>query len=132
MTPAIAPKRSSWNAIRNPVAEPFGLRKIVSPDGRDGSITRSNTAGPFCLIGNGVVSIAAVPGLVVRVRDGSLWITQTGDSADHVVRAGERFVAERAGRLVVSAFGHSEVELQWPTREQERPRAAYAPVAAAA
>ena len=132
MTPAIAAKRSFWNAFPSPVAQPFGLRKIASPAGRDGSITRLNTAGPFCLIGDGVVSIAAVPGLVVRVRDGSLWITQSGDSADHFARTGERFVADRAGRMVVSALDHSEVELHWPTREQERLLAAYAPVAAAA
>jgi hypothetical protein len=78
------------------------------------------------------VSIAAVPGLVIRVRKGTLWVTQAHDSEDHVVDAGGRFVADRDGRIVISAFDRGEVELVWPTREQERARPVRAPLAAAA
>ncbi len=129
MNPAIAANQSDWTAFLNPDAETLGPRQAVSPDG--GTITRSNTTGHFCLIGNGDVSIAAVPGLVIRAREGLLWIARAGDSVEHIVRGGERFVADRAGRLVVTAIKRSEVELQWPT-QQERPRTAYVPLAAAA
>jgi len=130
MNPAIAANQSDWTAFLNPDAETLGPRPAVSPD--VGTITQSNTTGNFCLIGNGDVSIAAVPGLVIRAREGLLWIARAGDSVEHIVRGGERFVADRAGRLVVTAIKRSEVELQWPTRQQEHPRAAYVPLAAAA
>jgi len=132
MNPAITANQSDWSAFLNPDAGALALRKMGFPRARGASITRSNTAGRFCLIGNGHVSIAALPGLVVRVREGSLWITQEGDSEDHLVRAGERFVADRTGRLVVSAFERGEVELQWPSRQRESVWAANEPLAAAA
>jgi hypothetical protein len=132
MNPDIAVNQSDWSAFLNPDAALPTPRRIAFPRIQSGPITRTNTSGRFCLIGNGHVSIAAVPGLVVRVREGALWITQAGDADDHLVRAGERFVADRSGRLVISAFARGEVELEWPTREQERARPVHAPLAAAA
>jgi Protein of unknown function (DUF2917) len=132
MSSLFADNQSDWSAFLNPDAKPLGPRKIGFPRFQSGPITRTHTGGRFCLIGNGHVSIAAVPGLVIRARQGTLWITQARDAEDHVIHAGERFVADRAGRLVLSAFERGEVELQWPTREQERARPVQARLAAAA
>ncbi len=41
----------------------------------------------------------------VRVLQGRVWVTQAGDGGDYVLAAGERFVASRAGRVVVEALG---------------------------
>jgi len=120
MNTAIAANQSDWSAFLNPDAPPVNSHKIAFPRIQNGPITRSNSGGRFSLLGNGHTSIAAVRGLVVRVRKGTLWITQARDTFDHIVRAGETFVADRTGRLVISAFERGEVELEWPTREPER------------
>jgi Protein of unknown function (DUF2917) len=132
MNPAITANQSDWSAFLNPDAAPVGPRRVAYPRIQNGPITRANTGGRFSLLGNGHVSIAATPGLVIHVRRGTLWITQPHDADDHVVHAGERFVADRAGRLVISAFARGEVELEWPSHRRERAEAAYPPVAAAA
>jgi len=132
MSAIFAANQSDWSAFLNPDAAPIGPRQVAFPRLQGGSLTRANSNGRFCLIGNGHVSIAAVPGLAIRVRKGTLWITQSRDAEDHVVHAGERFVADRAGKIVVSAFERGEVELEWPTRAQQPSRAMHAPLAAAA
>ncbi len=130
MHPTNVANQSDWSAFLNPDAESLEPRKTALPRIQNGPITRANSDGRFSLLANGHASIAAIRGLVVHVRMGTLWITQARDPFDHVVRAGESFVADRTGRLVISAFDRGEVELQWPSRE--RNVAANAPVAAAA
>ena len=132
MNPAIAANQSDWSAFLNPDAAPLGQRKIAFPRLQHGPINRTSTGGRFCLLGNGHVSVAATRGLVIHVRRGTLWITQARDVDDYVVRAGEMFVADRSGRLVISAFERAEVEVEWPSRDQERTGTAYEPIAAAA
>ncbi|MGB8433821.1 MAG: DUF2917 domain-containing protein [Burkholderiales bacterium] len=124
--------QSDWSAFLNPDAAPVGPRKIAFPRLLNGPITRSNVGGRFSLLGNGYVSIAAVRGLVIRVRKGVLWITQGNDTIDHVVRAGEHFVADRTSLLIISAFERGEVEVEWPSRARGTRIVAYARVAAAA
>lgn len=46
----------------------------------------------------------ARPGERVEVRDGRVWITQTGDARDHVLEAGETFLPSRRGLVVVQAL----------------------------
>ena len=43
-------------------------------------------------------------GTRVRSVRGTLWITQQGDSEDHIVRAGEDFLVSRDGTTLVSAL----------------------------
>jgi Protein of unknown function (DUF2917) len=132
MNPDIAANQSDWSAFLNPDAASPAPRGIAFPRLKSGPITRTNADGRFSLLGNGHVSIASTPGLVIHVRRGTLWITQSRDADDHVVRAGERFVADRRGRLVISAFERGEVELEWPARKGEHAETAYEPAAAAA
>ena len=49
--------------------------------------------------------IDSAAGLRLRVIEGTLWLTQSGDSADHILTAGEIFTSTRAGRIVVESLG---------------------------
>ncbi len=42
-------------------------------------------------------------GTSIACRDGRCWITQEGDSRDHILRTGESFTIKAAGRLIVTA-----------------------------
>lgn len=43
-------------------------------------------------------------GVAIDLRQGKLWITQTGDPTDHVLTAGESYRATGGGMLVVEAL----------------------------
>lgn len=40
----------------------------------------------------------------VRCEGGLVWLTQSGDATDYLLRAGESFTAQRRGRVVVQAL----------------------------
>ncbi|MEN6466102.1 MAG: DUF2917 domain-containing protein [Syntrophaceae bacterium] len=48
-------------------------------------------------------------GTVICCRAGVLWLTQQGDPADHLIRAGEDFAVSRRGLVLISALAESEV-----------------------
>ncbi|MGP0093135.1 MAG: DUF2917 domain-containing protein [Xanthobacteraceae bacterium] len=57
-----------------------------------------------------VLNIRDGRGLTVRCLAGWLWITQYGDSDDHVLEAGECFVLDRPGlALVIAPSGPATV-----------------------
>jgi hypothetical protein len=45
-----------------------------------------------------------VAGRVISCRKGVLWLTQTGNPGDHLVRAGESFPIDRRGLVLISAL----------------------------
>jgi DUF2917 family protein len=47
----------------------------------------------------------------ISAVEGELLVTLEGDPADHILGPGERFVAQRRGRLVVAALGPSRVRV---------------------
>lgn len=98
----------------------------------DTSLDEARIAGRLSLIGRRPLSIAAVPGLVVHVRTGSLWATQHREERDHLVGAGERFVVDRPGPLVVSGLGNTELQIEWPLRGVGRLSPGLEPTASAA
>ena len=51
-----------------------------------------------------IVRLNDAAGSVIRVREGLLWITQDGESADHLLPAGTSFRIERRGLTLVSAL----------------------------
>jgi hypothetical protein len=55
------------------------------------------------------VSLSDVRGAMLRVRRGTVWLTQEHDRADVVLRAGDNWVVERDGRTVVEAQSPSLV-----------------------
>jgi hypothetical protein len=50
-------------------------------------------------------------GTLVRVRSGSVWITQEGDTRDRFVPAGGRFLIDSDGVTLVSALSRSTISL---------------------
>ena len=48
-----------------------------------------------------------VAGTVISCRKGVLWLTQTGNPGDHLIRAGEAFSIERPGAVLISALEES-------------------------
>ena len=43
-------------------------------------------------------------GTVIRILDGTLWITEEGDPEDYLLSPGETFVSTRGGRVVVESL----------------------------
>lgn len=43
-------------------------------------------------------------GMEIRVREGSLWLTQERDAQDHVIRTGGSFRIDRRGTVVLTAL----------------------------
>jgi len=133
MTIAIPASKADWASFFSlDDTAPRASRATAFPRAQHTPLDRSLTGGRFSLIGNGAVTIATVPGLAVQARSGMLWITQEGDQDDHLAAAGERFVADRYGSLVISAFARSELELEWPARDHDRLSPGLEPVAVAA
>jgi hypothetical protein len=58
---------------------------------------------PFELGRYGALPLTDAYGARVRSLRGTLWITQEGDSADHLVGAGEDFTVNRDGMTLVTA-----------------------------
>ena len=42
-------------------------------------------------------------GLRIVCREGRLWLTQAGDSRDHILRAGDSFTVSASGQLIITA-----------------------------
>ena len=57
-------------------------------------------------------------GHAIRCLSGTLWVTQEGDGRDHVLAAGDEFVIESTGVIVVQAFTPALVEFG-PHQPQE-------------
>ena len=55
-------------------------------------------------------------GVEIVCLEGSVWVTQTGDSEDHVVRAGGSFVSWKRGKVVVQAMGSAGLAIWEPAR----------------
>lgn len=46
-------------------------------------------------------------GVRIEVQSGDVWVTQTGDTIDHVLHRSQSFVVERPGLVVVQALEDS-------------------------
>lgn len=55
--------------------------------------------------------LARTRGTRIACTDGSLWITQQDDLRDIVLRAGESFVVDRDGKVIVTAASDAAFEL---------------------
>jgi hypothetical protein len=53
--------------------------------------------------------IVATPGSRISCVRGMVWLTQEQDLRDHVLSAGESFVCDRAGKVLVNALAHDAV-----------------------
>jgi hypothetical protein len=68
---------------------------------------------PLHLKAREILDIRDGEGLVVTSMRGALWITQSNDTDDIVLRAGESFVLDRPGLAIVSApIGPAELTVR--------------------
>jgi hypothetical protein len=58
-----------------------------------------------------VMTLLDAEGARIVPREGSVWVTQEGDRADHIVAVGEAMVVLRPGRTVVQALRPARVEI---------------------
>lgn len=53
----------------------------------------------------------ALQGVSIACREGQLWITQCGDSRDHILHSGGIFIVRAKGRVIVTATQSSRLML---------------------
>jgi hypothetical protein len=67
---------------------------------------------------NETMSIDPVPeNLRIVCRSGRIWLTQSGDSRDFLLRAGESFSAAQRGRIVLWTLAAAQVDITSRTQE---------------
>lgn len=49
-------------------------------------------------------------------KKGILWLTQTGDGIDHILSAGDHFVSEHSGLVLLEALPEASVSIVPPSR----------------
>jgi hypothetical protein len=64
--------------------------------------------------------VGGARGMLVRVHQGELWITQEGDPRDYVVGAGQSFRVGRHGVVLACALRSSTVSLVAPAASRYR------------
>lgn len=92
---------------------PFAAFRIAPPEARGLRLARGTTLG-----------FLDAEGLELAVVRGMAWVTQENDTRDIVVRPGERFRLDRAGRAFATALLDAEVDLvspAAPARHATRP-----------
>jgi hypothetical protein len=77
----------------------------------DAPLTKAQIAGALSLIDQRSLTIAPERGFAVRVVSGFLSVAQAGE--DSILGAGDRFVAEGSGLVVLSALETTELRVEW-------------------
>jgi hypothetical protein len=67
--------------------------------------------GPVFLMPGQAIRLPEAGALELRVRDGSVWLTEAGNPDDHLLAANERHCIGRGADVVISAFAPSRLEL---------------------
>ena len=68
-------------------------------------------ARPIRMKNRDLIQLRNGKGVSVQTRSGTLWITQSNDTRDIVVKAGESFVLDRPGLALVTAMTDATVTL---------------------
>lgn len=98
---------STWEGSRG--AGLFGLGAVVFPRVRPVGVRQSST---FSLDSEQMMAIdKPVSNLLIEVRAGSIWLTQTGCTQDIVLRIGDAFTPQGNGKLVITAMERSAVKV---------------------
>jgi ferric-dicitrate binding protein FerR (iron transport regulator) len=77
-------------------------------------VSPSTLRGRLELANGGLLVIDDARDVVLRVSNGSVWITEEGQSRDVILSEGQQTRLSRRGRTLVSAFGRSAVEIASP------------------
>ncbi len=89
---------------------------VCTPNGIVGNLVTRSDRHEICLRPDKLFKIADAPrGLQIICRRGKLWITQADDEQDHILCAGERFIATRQGLILVQSFGEGVMQLISPS-----------------
>jgi hypothetical protein len=59
-------------------------------------------------------------GVRIACRDGRCWITQTGDSRDHVLKPGASYQASTSGQLIIVALEPCRLTFTTPNIEKQQ------------
>ncbi len=59
-------------------------------------------------------------GVTVLCQQGCCWLTQSGDSRDHILHPGGRFTVQSKGQLLVTASAACRIRLQSETLRSPR------------
>ena len=49
--------------------------------------------------------------MAIECTNGMVWVTCAGESQDHILRAGKRYVPKTKGAIVIEAIGESRVDI---------------------
>ena len=74
------------------------------------------------LANEGLLAIRDGQATRIRVHEGTLWITEEGESKDTVLGSGESYTLRHGGLAVLTALGASRISLDGPGREQRSAR----------
>lgn len=88
------------------------------------------TGTVISLCGREAISLPDVRGATLRVTQGTLWLTEEREARDIVLRAGDNWVVEHDGAIVVEArndavfciVGRRGAALEFRTRQKMRSR----------
>jgi hypothetical protein len=69
------------------------------------------TTGEFEFPANALWGFDAKPGARISCVNGLVWVTQSGDGADHVLAQGESFTVFPRGRVVIQALSDARVHI---------------------
>ncbi len=75
---------------------------------------RRGTAPCIALAPGQLLTLDGARGARIVAREGTLWVTEEGDPADHIVRAGESRVLRGRGRALVEALRRAWVAIAAP------------------
>lgn len=50
--------------------------------------------------------------MAIECKNGVLWITCAGESGDHILQAGKRYVPKAKGPVVIEAIGEARVDIE--------------------
>ena len=59
-----------------------------------------------------IIRVPDAAGCEIRVREGSMWITQDREASDHVVETGGSFRIDRPGVTLISALRAGRIQLR--------------------
>lgn len=77
-------------------------------------LARNQVTSRFSLLEDHAMAIAAVPGMVLFVRRGTLRVGRESERRGHWLQAGARFVAEHDECVTLSSPETVELSVEWP------------------
>ncbi len=52
------------------------------------------------------------PKMAIECKDGVIWVTNSGENQDYVLRAGKRFTPRSKGNVVIEAMDDARVDIE--------------------